>query len=94
MRSPAPTGTVLNLVFWAILTPMEGANGNQEGRTGKKDGLARRTDWISFRQGAIPRMHSPRMACKDGLLDDVKKALAERALNAEPGSRINLQNLQ
>ena len=44
----------------AIVTPMEGAYGNQEGHPGR------------FAGGA-----------KDGLFDELKKALAERVLNAE-----------
>ena len=51
----------------AIVTPMEGDYGNQEGHTGR----------ASFRRNPKD------VFSKDGLFDELKKALAERVLNAE-----------
>ena len=55
------------IVCGAIVTPMEGAYGNQERHPGQ------------FAGGAGPEA----VFAKDGLLDESKKALAERVLNAE-----------
>jgi putative transposase len=56
-------------VCGAILTPMEGAYGNQERHSGRFAGGAGRDPQAVF--------------AKDGLFDELKKALAERVLNAE-----------
>ena len=55
------------LVCGAIVTPMEGAYGNQERHPGR------------FAGGGDPQA----VFAKDGLFDELKKALAERVLNAE-----------
>ena len=55
-------------VCGAIVTPMEGAYGNQERHSGR------------FVGGALTRRP---VFAKDGLFDELKKALAERVLNAE-----------
>ena len=55
------------LVCGAIVTPMEGAYGNQERHPRR------------FAGGRDPRA----VFAKDGLFDELKKALAERVLNAE-----------
>ena len=60
-------GSVRNLVCGAIVTPMEGAYGNQERHPRR------------FAGGRDPRA----VFAKDGLFDELKKALAERVLNAE-----------
>jgi Transposase, Mutator family len=60
-------GTVRNLVCWAIVTPMEGAYGNQERHPGQ------------FTGGDDPQA----VFARDGLFDELKKAFAERVLNAE-----------
>ena len=57
----------MNLVFGVITAPQEGEYGYQEGHAGSASGGARSASRLS----------------KDGLFEELKKALAERVLNAE-----------
>ncbi|WP_407338962.1 transposase [Methylocapsa polymorpha] len=65
----ATRGTVRNLVCWAIVEPLEADYGDQEGDTGPASLLSGRDPKDVF--------------SKDGLFGELKKALAERVLNAE-----------